>query len=64
MKYTNGRVTLYNVMFPLWLILAISPAAWLLISLKILKESNIKQIYKNHIWKIFGFGLLSDIIGA
>lgn len=70
-------VKLYNVIFPLWILLLL-PAAWLivlpgnfiidsivlLISMLILKIEDKKACYKEHIWKIYGFGMLSDIIGS
>ena len=68
---------LYNVLFPLWMLL-IFPQTWLvvipgnflidslvlIISLKILKIASKKAFYKKHILKIFAFGMLADVIGA
>ena len=68
---------LYNVLFPFWMLL-LFPQLWLIVlpgnfiidslvllaSLYILKIADKKQWYKQHIVKIFAFGMLSDIIGA
>ncbi len=70
-------VKLYNVLFPLWMLL-LFPQFWLIvlpgnyiidsivliISMAILKISEKKQFYKKHIIKIFAFGLLADVIGT
>ena len=67
---------LYNVYFPIWLLLSF-PLAWilvlpvnflidslvLLLSLLILKIQNKKERYKKYILSIFGFGLLADSFG-
>ena len=77
MKKENRDVTLYNVLFPLWMIL-LFPQMWLvvlpgnflvdslvlLISLAVLRIPAKKRWYKHCILKIFGFGLLADAIGA
>lgn len=77
MKKGNRDVTLYNVIFPLWMIL-LFPQMWLvvlpgnflvdslvlLISLAALGIPAKKRWYKHCILKIFGFGLLADAIGA
>ena len=71
------NVTLYNVIFPFWM-LYLFPVMWLIIipsnflidslvliiSMFALKIADKKQFYKKHILKIFAFGMLSDIIGA
>ena len=71
------EVKLRNVIFPLWM-LCLFPGVWLivlpgnfiidslvlLISLSLMKIPNKKQLYKRHIFKIFGFGLLADVIGS
>lgn len=53
---------------PLWLIVLpgnfIIDSLVLIISMFLLKISDKKQWYKRHILKIFGFGMLSDIIGS
>ncbi len=68
---------LYNVLFPLWMIL-LFPEMWLIIlpgnfiidsivliiSMFALHMADKKQFYKNTILKIFGIGILSDVIGA
>ena len=70
-------VRLYNVLFPFWMLL-LFPQVWLivlpgnfiidslvlLISMLILKIADKKQWYKQHILKIYTFGMLADIIGA
>ena len=71
------EVRLYNVLFPLWMLM-LFPVTWLvvlpgnflidslvlLISLRVLKIADRKTWYKRHILKIFGFGMLADVIGA
>ena len=68
---------LFNVMFPVWF-LFLHPIGWLfifpinflidslvlLISLYAFKIEEKKLWYKKYIFKIFAFGMLSDIIGA
>ena len=68
---------IYNVLFPFWMLL-LFPVAWLIIlpgnfiidslvlilSLKILKIEEKKQWYCQHIFKIFAFGMLADMLGA
>ena len=68
---------LYNVLFPVWMILMF-PTAWLivlpgnfiidslvlLVLMLILKVESKKQFYIKHIFKIFAFGLLSDAVGS
>lgn len=68
---------LYNVLFPFWMLL-LFPQVWaivlpgnfiidslvLIISMYVLKMSEKKRFYKRHILQIYGFGMLSDIIGA
>lgn len=77
MKNKNNDVKLYNVIFPFWAIL-LFPQSWLIvlpgnfvidsiiliISMFLLKISDKKQCYKLNIFKIFIFGLLSDIVGS
>ena len=71
-------ITLYNVLFPLWMLLKLSPVGWvltiggnfiidslLLIGLLwIFKIANKKEFFFQSIWKIYGFGLLSDLFGS
>lgn len=68
---------LYNVIFPIWLLifyplywLIVLPAnflidtAVLLISLKVLKISNIKDVYKKTILKVWIIEFVADLCGA
>ena len=71
------EIRLYNVLFPLWMLL-LFPQMWLivlpgnflidslvfLISMKVLGIQNKKAQYKKNILKIFCIGLLSDMAGA
>ena len=74
----NGKeMKLYNILFPIWLILLI-PTAWLvvlpvnfivdsvvlLIAMRAMNILHRKNMYKKTILKIWIFGFLSDIIGA
>lgn len=66
-----------NVIFPIWLLWLI-PTVWiiiipgnfiidslvLIISMKLFKIVCKKEFYKKHIFKIFIFGMISDIIGS
>ncbi len=77
MNNSKRDVKLYNVLFPFWMLL-LFPQMWLivlpgnflidsvvlLISLLILKIGDKKQWYKQYIFKIYAFGMLSDIIGS
>ena len=77
MNKSNNDIKLYNVLFPFWMLLLL-PTMWLIVlpgnfiidslvlilSMVVLKISDKKQFYKRHILKIYGFGMLSDIIGA
>jgi hypothetical protein len=77
MEHPHRDVKLYNVLFPFWMLLMF-PITWaivlpgnfiidslvLIISLLLLKIPDKKQWYKKHIFKIFCFGMLADIIGA
>ena len=77
MENKNNDIKLYNVLFPFWMLL-LFPQVWaivlpgnfiidslvLIISMFVLKMSVKKQFYKRHILQIYGFGMLSDIIGA
>ena len=70
-------VKLYNVLFPFWMLL-LFPQMWLIIlpgnfiidslvllaAMAALKIADKKQWYKRYIVPIFGFGMLSDLIGA
>ena len=73
----NKQVRLYNVLFPLWFLM-IFPVTWLIVlpgnflidslvlivTLRVLKITDKKAWYKRYILKIFGFGMLADVIGA
>lgn len=77
MGQKKNDIKLYNVLFPLWMIL-LFPLTWLvvlpgnfiidsivlIISMAVLKIANKKQWYKGHILKIYLFGMLADIIGS
>lgn len=68
---------LFNVIFPIWFLI-IFPMSWLVVlpanyiidsivflgALKMLKISNIKDIYKKCILKIWIVGFVADIIGS
>ena len=70
-------VKLYNILFPLWMLI-LFPAAWLvilpgnfiidslvlLISMAALKIAEKKLWYKKYILKIYAFGMLSDVVGS
>ena len=70
-------VKLYNVLFPLWMLL-LFPVSWLivlpanfiidsavlLIAITLLHIENKKQFYKSKILKIFSIGIVSDLIGS
>ena len=71
------QVKLYNVLFPLWMLL-LFPQMWLIvlpgnfiidslvliISMKILGFTEKKSFYKKNIFIIFGMGLFADFVGA
>lgn len=77
MKNKRKEIRLYNILFPLWMIL-LFPQVWLIvlpgnfiidslvfiISMLVLKIDDKKQWYKKYIVKIFVFGLLADIVGS
>lgn len=77
MNCKKNNVKLYNVLFPFWMLL-LFPRVWLIIlpgnfiidSLVLLigmaawKIADKKQWYKKYILPIFGFGMLSDLVGA
>ncbi len=70
-------VTLYNVIFPVWMLILI-PTVWivvlpanfiidslvLLLAFHLLKLSDRKTLYKQSILKVWGFGFLADMIAA
>ena len=68
---------LYNIIFPVYMLWLVPPAfivfailnfiidsAVILIAKKVLKIQNIFEKYKKTILKVWGFGFLSDFIGA
>ena len=77
MENKNNDIKLYNVLFPFWMLL-LFPQMWaivlpgnfiidsivLIISIFALKMTEKKQFYKRHIFQIWSFGMLSDIVGA
>lgn len=77
MSNNRNNVKLYNVLFPFWMLMMF-PTAWLIvipgnfiidslvliISMVVLKITDKRQCYKQHILKIYAFGMLSDIIGS
>lgn len=77
MNNKKNGIKLYNAYFPLWA-LVLFPKMWLvvipanfiidsivlIISMLILKIADKKKFYIKHIFIIYGFGMLSDIIGA
>jgi len=72
----NNNIKLYNMVLPIWLLWLI-PGTWiiilpltfitdsavLLLSLKALKQNEIKQKYKRTIWEIWVLGFAADIPG-
>lgn len=70
-------VTLYNVLFPFWMLLLV-PSLWLIVlpgnflidslvllaAMAIYKVADRKRWYKQYIVPIFCFGILSDLIGS
>lgn len=73
----KGSVTLYNMIFPTWMLLLV-PVVWIivipanfvidsivvLITLMIQKQTKIFKIYASSILKIWVFGFAADIIGS
>ena len=71
------NIKLFNVLFPFWMLMMM-PLLWLVVlpgnfiidslvllaGMALLKIADRKQFYKKHIFKIFAFGMLSDLIGA
>ena len=72
------NIRLYNVMFPLWMILLIAPTVWifvlpgnfiidsivLVMSLYAMKIADKRSFYKKSIAAVFLSGLLADFIGS
>lgn len=71
------QLRLYNVLFPLWMLL-LFPQMWLIVlpgnflidsmvllaAMFVLRLAGKGKFYKRHILKIYCFGLVSDVIGA
>ncbi len=71
------NIKLYNVIFPVWLLLIV-PTVWLIVlpgnflidsalligAMYALKMQDKKIFYKKTIWKAYLFGLLADVIGS
>ena len=72
------EVRLYNVFFPIWLVLLFFPLCWLVVlpvnfgvdllvivlTLRALHSEDIKTKAKKSIWKVWIFGFIADIIGG
>lgn len=73
----KNDVRLYNVLFPVWMLVTL-PVAWylvipgnfvidslvLIIAMKVLKMEERKRFYFRHILPVFCFGFLADILAA
>lgn len=73
----TNKIRLYNIIFPVWLLLII-PLTWIVVlpanfiidllvvflTLKFIKAENIKFAIKKSIFKVWVFGFISDIIGV
>lgn len=70
-------VRLYNVLFPVWILVTLPVIWWIVIpgnflfdslvlflAAKKLTPENPKQLYKRHILPVFLFGFLSDILAS
>lgn len=73
----SKKINLYNLIFPVYLLWLIPPVIFIvgilnfiidsvvvLITEKVLKMEDIFSKYKKVIFKVWGFGFLSDFIGA
>lgn len=72
------EIRLYNIFFPIWLLLLFYPLYWLavlpvnfivdllviVIALRVLHAEDVKLKAKKSIWKVWGFGFLADILGG
>ena len=70
-------IKLYNLIFPAWA-LFVNPFAWVVILpanfiidsivvvivLKLIKVTNVKNLYKKMIFKVWGLGFAADILGT
>ena len=70
-------VRLYNVLFPVWILMTLPYLWWLVIpgnfivdslvlviAMKWLKPENQREFYKGHILPVFFFGFLADLLAA
>jgi hypothetical protein len=70
-------VRLYNVLFPVWMLMTLPVIWWivipgnflidslvLVIAMKVLRQENRKEFYKGHILPVFFFGFLADILAS
>lgn len=78
MKTQNGAVKLYNIIFPVFLLMLLVPMMWLImlagnfvidslvlcLAFSLQKIPEILSVWKRSILKTFLFGFLSDWIGA
>ncbi|WP_304974995.1 hypothetical protein [Ileibacterium valens] len=78
MKNKSKGIRLNNVIFPLYMIMLLSPYMWLImlagnflidslvliVSGRLRKIRNMHEIWKKSILKVFLFGFLSDLIGC
>lgn len=74
----KNETRLYNVFFPIWLLLLFYPLYWLavlpvnfgvdllviVLTLRILHADDIKTKAKKSIWKVWLFGFLADLLGG
>lgn len=73
----SKQVKLYNVFFPIWMLILMPVVWWAVIPVNFIIDSAVliggmywlkitekKQFYKKNILKVFGFGMLADIIGS
>lgn len=77
MKHPQRELKLYNVIFPVWMMM-LFPTVWLIvlpgnfiidslvliICMFALKMEEKKRFYLRHVFLVFAFGLLSDLIGS
>ena len=75
---SRKTVTLYNLLFPIWILVWLPTPLWLLIipgnylidrlvftiSAKKQKPKLEKKFFRKHTWKLFLFGFLADFIGS
>lgn len=73
----NKKITLFNIFFPIWMILFFPPIIFATLGINFIVDSFVilltvyrlkidasKDIYKSSILKVWGFGFLADIISA